>query len=69
LAVLKEFIEKNKGKMQIVSNDGFYQFDMNGENSQKFNAQFPGTIVNLQFQTNDSNNYLLKSEIDINDIF
>ncbi|WP_010662916.1 ATP-binding protein [Marinilabilia salmonicolor] len=69
LAVLKEFIGINKGKMQIVSNDGFYQFDDNGEDLRIFNGEFPGTIVNLQFRTDDRNNYSLKSEIDINDIF
>lgn len=69
LAVLKEFVEKNKGKMQIVSNEGFYQYDIEGEFSKEFVGQFPGTIVNLQFRTDDNNNYLLKSEIDINNIF
>lgn len=69
LAILKEFVEKNKGKMQIVSNEGFYQYDVDGELSKEFVGQFPGTIVNLQFRTDDNNNYLLKSEIDINDIF
>jgi len=69
LAVLKEFVNTNKGKMQIVSNDGFYQFDCDGEIVKKFRGEFPGTIVNLQFRTDDNNNYSLKSEIDINDIF
>jgi hypothetical protein len=69
LAVLKEFIELNKGKMQIVSSDGFYQFDSQGEQTSQFVGQFPGTIVNLQFNTNDSHNYSLKNEIDINNIF
>ena len=69
LALLKEFVEKNKGKMQIVSDDGFYQFDCEGEIVQEFKGNFPGTIVNLQFRTDDRNNYSLKSEIDINDIF
>lgn len=69
LAVLKEFVEKNRGKMQIVSNDGFYQYDVEGEFTKQFTGEFPGTIVNLQFRTDDNNNYLLKSEIDINDIF
>ncbi len=69
LAVLKEFVGMNKGKMQIISYDGFYQYDNNGEVSKNFIGQFPGTIVNLQFRTDDNNNYLLKSEIDINDIF
>ncbi len=69
LAILKEFITVNKGKMQIVSNDGFYQFDEDGEFLKLFKGEFPGTIINLQFKTDDPNNYLLKSEIDINDIF
>lgn len=69
LAVLKEFIELNKGKMQIISNEGFYQYDTEGEITRSFIGEFPGTIVNLQFRTNDNSSYLLKSEIDINDIF
>lgn len=69
LAILKEFIEKNRGKMQIVSSDGFYQFDNNGEISQQFIGSFPGTVVNLQFRTDDNGNYILKSELDTNDIF
>ncbi len=69
LALLKEFIEKNKGKMQIVSNEGFYQFDYKGEEVKAFEGEFPGTIVNLQFKTDDNSDYLLNSEININDIF
>ncbi len=69
LAVLREFVEMNGGKMQIVSHDGFYQFDKESVDSRIFNGNFPGTIVNLQFRTDDNNNYSLKSEIDYNDIF
>jgi len=69
LAVLREFISINNGKMQIVSNDGFYQFDETGETIKKFSGEFPGTIVNLQFRTDDKNNYELKNEVDINEIF
>lgn len=69
LALLKEFVKMNKGKMQIISNEGFYQYDSMGEKSREFIGEFPGTIVNLQFRTDDKSNYLLKSEIDINDIF
>lgn len=69
LAVLREFVNVNKGKMQIVSNEGFYEFGVEGEKLKEFQGEFPGTIVNLQFRTDDNNNYLLKSEIDLNDIF
>jgi len=68
LALLKEFIEKNNGKMQIVSDSGFYEFGKNGEFSKEFQGKFPGTIVNLQFNTNDNCNYCLKNEINVNDI-
>jgi anti-sigma regulatory factor (Ser/Thr protein kinase) len=69
LALLKEFIGINKGKIQIVSGDGFYQYNAKGVFSHQFTGQFPGTIVNLQFRTDDTNNYALKNELDINDIF
>lgn len=69
LALLKEFIGKNKGKMQIVSSDGFYEYGSSGVETRSFNREFPGTIVNLQFCTDDFGNYLLAEEIDINDIF
>lgn len=69
LAVLKEFVQKNNGYMQIVSSDGFYEFNKNGEKSSSFIGEFPGTIVNLQFSTNDNSNYCLASEIDIDNIF
>lgn len=69
LALLKEFIEKNDGKVQIISDDGFYQFGRQGEKMHLFNGSFPGTIVNLQFRTNDFSSYVLKSELDSNDIF
>ena len=69
LALLKEFISMNKGKMQIVSDAGFYEFGRHGDIFKLFNAKFPGTIVNLQFRTDDNSNYTLKNEINVNDIF
>lgn len=69
LAILREFVKENKGKMQIISNEGFYQFDGQDEVLKEFTGEFPGTIVNLQFKTNDNNNYSLKGEININNIF
>ena len=69
LSLLKEFIHINKGKMQIISNDGFFQFDYKNEIFKSFQGEFPGTIVNLQFRTDDTNNYTLKNEINLNEIF
>ena len=69
LSLLKEFIDKNKGKLQIISDDGFYQFDCEGEQIATFKGSFPGTIVNLQFKTNDISSYILSQEVSNNDIF
>ena len=59
----------NHGKLQIVSNEGFYEFQKGNESARQFSGQFPGTIINLQFSTDDRNLYSLTSEIDENDIF
>lgn len=69
LAILKEFITKNKGKLQIVSDDGFYQYSSNGEATVQFNGSFPGTIVNMQFRTDDVFSYSLASEANTENIF
>lgn len=69
LAILREFIIKNKGMMQIVSGDGFYQYSHRGEKTETMTAEFPGTIVNLQFCTDDHASYLLVSEADLKNIF
>jgi hypothetical protein len=69
LSILKEFITKNKGKFQIISSDGFYQLDENGEKTKLFNGEFPGTIINVQFQTNDNMSYRLIEDTNTNDIF
>lgn len=69
LAILREFTVKNCGKIQIVSNDGFYQLDAEGEHTDQFSGEFPGTIVNMQFRTDDKNSYILKSEVQAGDLF
>lgn len=57
LAILKEFIVQNRGSMQIISNDGYYQLSVNGETTGRFTAEFPGTIVTMKFNTNDTSCY------------
>lgn len=69
LALLHEFVQKNKGSIQIVSGQGFYQYDESGEQTQLLTAPFMGTIVNVRFRTNDTNNYALASEAEDDDLF
>jgi hypothetical protein len=69
LALLKEFVKKNNGKIQIVSDDGFYQLDANGEQKKLFSYPFPGSIVNVQFRTDDIASYALMNEPRTEDLF
>ncbi len=69
LALLKEFIAKNSGTMQIVSGDGFYSFTASNECSYTLDFEFPGTIITMEFKTNDSNSYCLASEISEQSLF
>ncbi len=66
LSLLTEFIKLNRGKFQIISDDGFYEVGET-ENSGFLDAPFPGTIVNMEFRTDDTNSYRLSSESDYTD--
>lgn len=69
LSLIREFIEKNKGKIQIISADGYWEQKENKETGKQFSQIFPGTIVNLEFNINDESCYCLSSEIDKENIF
>lgn len=69
LKLLKDFIRMNKGKLQIVSRYGYYQFSAAGENSLKLDHDFPGTCINIEINTQDTSSYCLKSELSSDDIF
>ena len=69
LAILEEFVSINKGKIQIISDDGFYQLDSSGVQAKLFSGSFPGTIINVQFKTDDTTSYSLMSEADSGDLF
>lgn len=70
LSLLYEFIRINKGKVQIVSNEGFWQLDNGKITTHEFENEFPGTMVNISVRTDDENSYMMSDEIlDDNDIF
>ncbi|ADJ27039.1 ATP-binding protein [Nitrosococcus watsonii] len=69
LKLLKDFIWMNKGKLQIVSRYGYYEFSATGENCLKLDHDFPGTCVNIEINTQDTSSYYLKSELSSDDIF
>ncbi len=63
LALLQSFIEHNEGKIQIVSRQGYYEFSKRKPTFEKLDADFPGTTINFEINTNDNNSYCLSSEI------
>ncbi len=68
LTLLKEFILKNKGIIQIISGNAYYKFANGIENTQELDKYFDGSVISMTFKTNDIAYYRLKDEID-DDIF
>lgn len=63
LAILKEFITLNKGKIRVISGDGFWQMYEDSTEGRRFEKPFPGTSVNIEVRTDDPANYALAGEI------
>lgn len=70
LAVIFEFIKLNRGKIQIVSADGYYEYKNEIITKRRINSYFDGTIVTIIFNFNDKNYYSLLSEkLDLKNAF
>lgn len=62
LDLIYQFIQHNKGKIQIISNDGFWEWHRGMINKKRLSSPFQGTIANLRFNLNDKTYYMLQSE-------
>ena len=69
LKVIQEFLNLNNGKMQIVSSDGYWQLVRKQIVSYSYPKPFPGTIINLEFNLDDSGFYYIDEELSTDDIF
>lgn len=69
LSLIKEFINLNKGKIQIISADGYCEQAKDKMFNRDFAKVFPGTIVNFEFNIDEKFHYYLSSEIDEEKIF
>jgi hypothetical protein len=69
LKLLREFISMNHGRIQIASDQGYWELKENKETLKRFTNPFPGTTVNLEFNTADTKSYHLAAEIRPEEIF
>ena len=69
LDIIFEFIKLNKGKIQIISADGYWEYQEESNRTFFLANNFPGTIANIEFNLDDSNIYQLTEEISLDDIF
>ena len=70
LKLLCEFIDLNRGCIQIVSDAGYWQRKNNVTVTKSLNYPFPGTVVSVEINTADTHVYqLVPEELSPEDIF
>ena len=57
LSTLMSFLELNNGKIQVVSDDGYWAKISNRHRWEKFSQPFGGTIVNIEFDIDNTKCY------------
>lgn len=62
LSLLSDFIELNKGKLYIISDNETYEKDGTSERHMHMSHSFPGTIVTVAFNLSDESTYHMTSE-------
>lgn len=62
LGLIFEFITLNRGRIQVISSNGFYEYYNGVTNKNKLSSVFEGTIINIKFNLSDANHYSLISE-------
>lgn len=70
LGLIFEFINMNKGKIQIVSSNGYWELREGIVTKEDLSFSFSGTIANIEFDLSENKMYLLQQEvIDMDSIF
>lgn len=69
LKLLVEFVTLNQGRMQIVSDAGYWSLESGTVQTALLTAPYPGTVVNVEIKTSDRRSYALTSEVKETDIF
>lgn len=69
LKLLAGFTKQNGGRIQIVSDRGYWELQGGSSRVLLFDLPFPGTVVNIELNTGDTKSYRLSSEASLDDIF
>ncbi len=69
LKLLTEFVNLNEGRLQIVSDTGYWCLQKDHVSTARLPLPFPGTAVSLEIKTSDTRSYVLSSELKESDIF
>ena len=69
LKVIQEFMRANNGKIQIVSADGYWEMIKGAVSTSEYEAPFPGSLINLEFNLDDLSYVQEYDNISIDDIF
>ncbi|MGD0960207.1 MAG: ATP-binding protein [Methylomonas sp.] len=69
LKLLIEFIDLNGGRLQIISDAGYWMRTSKKTYVTRLNQCFPGTVVSVEINTADRQSYALISELTESDIF
>jgi hypothetical protein len=62
LKLLLEFITLNGGRIQIISDRGYWEWQGGKETVRRLDLSFPGTTINIEINTADTASYGLSSE-------
>ena len=62
LSIIQDFISLNEGALYIISEQETYELYAGKERYKKLDYPFPGTIVTVGFNLNDTTSYRFMSE-------
>jgi anti-anti-sigma regulatory factor len=69
ISLIREFLKLNEGAIHILSSNGFWRETRGVVDSRNIAPRFLGTVVTFEFNLNDKKTYILKSEINPNNLF
>jgi anti-sigma regulatory factor (Ser/Thr protein kinase) len=64
LKLLKNFVQKNNGKLEVYSDNGYIALDSSGEHTFNYGTKFSGTVIQITLRCDDLQHYALDDVLD-----